>query len=74
MVVKFEIGTAEIAIKAAQTALGSLDAAYQRRSSDADRLVDMGVSPMRLPRRWLIIAQRLARKLCNNCNNPSISR
>src|SRR3569832_1019976 len=64
--------TAEIAIKAAQT--GHL-VQSTLHTNDAPktltRLVDMGVKPYAIATSVsLIIAQRLARKLCNNCKAP----
>ncbi len=64
-----DIETAEIAIKAAQTGHLVLSTLH---TDDAPktltRLVDMGVKPYAIASTVsLIIAQRLARRLCNNC-------
>jgi len=64
-----DIETAEIALKAAQTGHLVLSTLH---TNDAPRtltrLVDMGVKPYAIATSVsLIIAQRLARKLCNNC-------
>ena len=64
-----DLETAEIAIKAAQTGHLVLSTLH---TNDAPRtltrLVDMGVKPYAIATSVsLIIAQRLARKLCNNC-------
>ena len=51
--------------------LGAVDAAHQRCAADLTRLVDMGVKPYAIATSVsLIIAQRLARKLCSNCKQP----
>lgn len=64
-----DLETAEIAIKAAQTGHLVLSTLH---TNDAPRtltrLVDMGVKPYAIASTvQLIIAQRLARKLCDNC-------
>jgi len=64
-----DLETAEIAIKAAQTGHLVLSTLH---TNDAPRtltrLVDMGVKPYAIASTVsLIIAQRLARRLCNNC-------
>jgi type IV pilus assembly protein PilB len=64
-----DLETAEIAIKAAQTGHLVLSTLH---TNDAPRtltrLVDMGVKPYAIATSvGLIIAQRLARKLCDNC-------
>src|SRR5210317_1579917 len=64
-----DLETAEIAIKAAQT--GHL-VLYTVHTNDAPktltRLVDMGVKPYAIASTLsLVIAQRLARRLCGNC-------
>ena len=64
-----DLETAEIAIKAAQTGHLVLSTLH---TNDAPRtltrLVDMGVKPYAIATSVsLIIAQRLARRLCNNC-------
>lgn len=67
-----DLETAEIAIKAAQTGHLVLSTLH---TNDAPRtltrLVDMGVKPYAIATSvTLIIAQRLARKLCNHCKTP----
>ncbi|HEX6996735.1 MAG TPA: type IV-A pilus assembly ATPase PilB [Gammaproteobacteria bacterium] len=67
-----DLETAEIAIKAAQTGHLVLSTLH---TNDAPRtltrLVDMGVKPYAIASSVsLIIAQRLARRLCNNCKEP----
>jgi type IV pilus assembly protein PilB len=67
-----DLETAEIAIKAAQTGHLVLSTLH---TNDAPRtltrLVDMGVKPYAIASSVsLIIAQRLARKLCSNCKEP----
>jgi type IV pilus assembly protein PilB len=72
-----DLETAEIAIKAAQTGHLVLSTLH---TNDAPRtltrLVDMGVKPYAIATSIsLIIAQRLARKLCDNCKeNKDIPR
>jgi type IV pilus assembly protein PilB len=72
-----DLETAEIAIKAAQTGHLVLSTLH---TNDAPRtltrLVDMGVKPYAIATSVsLIIAQRLARKLCDNCKeNKDIPR
>ena len=66
-----DLETAEIAIKAAQTGHLVLSTLH---TNDAPRtltrLVDMGVKPYAIATSVsLIIAQRLARKLCDNCKD-----
>ena len=64
-----DIETAEIAIKAAQTGHLVLSTLHTNDAPKTlSRLVDMGVKPYAIATSVsLIIAQRLARKLCNNC-------
>ena len=67
-----DLETAEIAIKAAQTGHLVLSTLH---TNDAPRtltrLVDMGVKPYAIATSVsLIIAQRLARRLCDNCKEP----
>ena len=67
-----DLETAEIAIKAAQTGHLVLSTLH---TNDAPRtltrLVDMGVKPYAIATSVsLIIAQRLARKLCDSCKEP----
>jgi type IV pilus assembly protein PilB len=64
-----DLETAEIAIKAAQTGHLVLSTLHTNDAPKTlTRLVDMGVKPYAIATSVsLIIAQRLARKLCNNC-------
>src|SRR5262245_19261178 len=64
-----DLETAEIALKAAQTGHLVLSTLHTNDAPKTlTRLVDMGVKPYALASSVsLIIAQRLARKLCNNC-------
>jgi type IV pilus assembly protein PilB len=64
-----DLETAEIAIKAAQTGHLVLSTLHTNDAPKTlTRLVDMGVKPYAIASSVsLIIAQRLARKLCNNC-------
>src|SRR5258705_10907028 len=64
-----DLETAEIAIKAAQTAHLVLSTLHTNDAPKTlTRLIDMGVKPYAIATSVsLIIAQRLARKLCNNC-------
>lgn len=64
-----DLETAEIAIKAAQTGHLVLSTLHTNDAPQTlTRLVDMGVKPYAIATSVsLIIAQRLARKLCNNC-------
>ncbi|MCH7854759.1 MAG: type IV-A pilus assembly ATPase PilB [Proteobacteria bacterium] len=64
-----DIETAEIAIKAAQTGHLVLSTLHTNDAPKTlSRLVDMGVKPYAIATSVsLIIAQRLARKLCDNC-------
>lgn len=67
-----DLETAEIAIKASQTGHLVLSTLH---TNDAPktlaRLVDMGVQPYAIASSvTLIIAQRLGRRLCNNCKKP----
>ena len=67
-----DLETAEIAIKAAQTGHLVLSTLHTNDAPKTlTRLVDMGVKPYAIATSVsLIIAQRLARKLCNNCKQP----
>jgi type IV pilus assembly protein PilB len=67
-----DLETAEIAIKAAQTGHLVLSTLHTNDAPKTlTRLVDMGVKPYAIATSVsLIIAQRLARKLCNNCKTP----
>jgi type IV pilus assembly protein PilB len=64
-----DLETAEIAIKAAQTGHLVLSTLHTNDApTTLTRLVDMGVKPYAIATSVrLIIAQRLARKLCDNC-------
>lgn len=67
-----DLETAEIAIKAAQTGHLVLSTLHTNDAPKTlTRLVDMGVKPYAIATSVsLIIAQRLARKLCNSCKQP----
>src|SRR5882672_5512427 len=67
-----DLETAEIAIKAAQTGHLVLSTLHTNDAPQTlTRLVDMGVKPYAIATSVsLIIAQRLARKLCINCKQP----
>ncbi len=64
-----DLETAEIAIKAAQTGHLVMSTLHTNDAPKTlTRMVDMGVKPYAIATSVsLIIAQRLARKLCNNC-------
>jgi type IV pilus assembly protein PilB len=66
-----DLETAEIAIKAAQTGHLVLSTLHTNDAPQTlTRLVDMGVKPYAIATSVsLIIAQRLARRLCNNCKH-----
>jgi len=67
-----DLETAEIAIKAAQTGHLVLSTLHTNDAPKTlSRLVDMGVKPYAIASSVsLIIAQRLARRLCSNCKEP----
>jgi type IV pilus assembly protein PilB len=67
-----DLETAEIAIKAAQTGHLVLSTLHTNDAPQTlTRLVDMGVKPYAIATSVsLIIAQRLARKLCQACRQP----
>src|SRR5688572_20605240 len=67
-----DLETAEIAIKAAQTGHLVLSTLHTNDAPKTlTRLVDMGVKPYAIATSVsLIIAQRLARKLCTTCKQP----
>jgi type IV pilus assembly protein PilB len=67
-----DLETAEIAIKAAQTGHLVLSTLHTNDAPQTlTRLVDMGVKPYAIATSVsLIIAQRLARKLCMTCKQP----
>jgi len=67
-----DLETAEIAIKAAQTGHLVLSTLHTNDAPQTlTRLVDMGVKPYAIATSVsLIIAQRLARRLCKSCKEP----
>jgi type IV pilus assembly protein PilB len=67
-----DLETAEIAIKAAQTGHLVLSTLHTNDAPKTlTRMVDMGVAPYAIASSIsLIIAQRLARKLCDHCKEP----
>ena len=67
-----DLETAEIAIKAAQTGHLVLSTVHTNDAPKTlTRMVDMGVKPYAIASSVsLIIAQRLARRLCDNCKEP----
>jgi len=67
-----DLETAEIAIKAAQTGHLVLSTLHTNDApSTLTRMVDMGVKPYAIATSVsLIIAQRLARRLCSHCKQP----
>ena len=67
-----DIETAEIAIKAAQTGHMVLSTLHTNDAPQTlARLVNMGVAPFNIASAVsLIIAQRLARRLCKHCKTP----
>jgi type IV pilus assembly protein PilB len=67
-----DLETAEIAIKAAQTGHLVLSTLHTNDAPQTlTRLIDMGVKPYAIATSVsLIIAQRLARRLCNSCKQP----
>jgi len=67
-----DLETAEIAIKAAQTGHLVLSTLHTNDAPQTlTRMVDMGVKPFAIATSVrLIIAQRLARKLCDKCKTP----
>jgi type IV pilus assembly protein PilB len=67
-----DLETAEIAIKAAQTGHLVLSTLHTNDAPQTlTRMVDMGVKPYAIATSVsLIIAQRLARRLCGNCKTP----
>ncbi|MEM8593743.1 MAG: type IV-A pilus assembly ATPase PilB [Pseudomonadota bacterium] len=68
-----DLTTAEIAIKAAQTGHLVLSTLHTNSAADTiNRLMNMGVAPFNLATSVsLIIAQRLARRLCQACAEPA---
>src|SRR5580704_6846562 len=67
-----DLETAEIAIKAAQTGHLVMSTLHTNDAPQTlTRMVDMGVKPYAIATSVnLIIAQRLARRLCNHCKQP----
>lgn len=67
-----DLETAEIAIKAAQTGHLVLSTLHTNSAPEAlTRLMNMGVAPFNIATSvHLIIAQRLARRLCDKCKRP----
>ena len=67
-----DLETAEIAIKAAQTGHLVLSTLHTNDAPKTlTRMVDMGIKPYAIASTVsLIIAQRLARRLCQNCKKP----
>ncbi|MGO9851600.1 MAG: type IV-A pilus assembly ATPase PilB [Steroidobacteraceae bacterium] len=67
-----DLETAEIAIKASQTGHLVLSTLHTNDAPQTlTRLIDMGVKPYAIATSVsLIIAQRLARRLCSNCKQP----
>lgn len=67
-----DLETAEIAIKAAQTGHMVLSTLHTNDAPQTvSRLMNMGIAPYNITSSvMLIIAQRLARRLCNNCKAP----
>ncbi len=67
-----DLETAEIAIKAAQTGHLVLSTLHTNDAPKTlTRMVDMGIKPYAIASTVsLIIAQRLARRLCNSCKEP----
>src|SRR5262245_44801036 len=67
-----DLETAEIAIKAAQTGHLVLSTLHTNDAPQTlTRMIDMGVKPYAIATSVsLIIAQRLARRLCNACKQP----
>lgn len=67
-----DLETAEIAIKAAQTGHLVLSTLHTNSAAETlTRLVNMGVERFNIATSvTLIIAQRLARRLCSNCKKP----
>jgi type IV pilus assembly protein PilB len=67
-----DLETAEIALKAAQTGHLVLSTLHTNDAPQTlTRLVDMGVKPYAIATSVsLIIAQRLARRLCSHCKHP----
>lgn len=67
-----DLETAEIAVKAAQTGHMVLSTLHTNDGPQTiARLMNMGIAPFNITSSvTLVIAQRLARRLCNNCKRP----
>ena len=67
-----DLETAEIAVKAAQTGHMVLSTLHTNDAPQTiARLMNMGIAPFNITSSvTLVIAQRLARRLCNNCKRP----
>jgi type IV pilus assembly protein PilB len=68
-----DLETAEIAIKAAQTGHMVLSTLHTNDAPQTiARLMNMGIAPYNITSSvTLVIAQRLARRLCNHCKRPA---
>ncbi|MCH4563660.1 type IV-A pilus assembly ATPase PilB [Halomonas sp. EGI 63088] len=68
-----DLETAEIAVKASQTGHLVLSTVHTNSAAETlSRLANMGVAPFNIASSVsLIIAQRLARKLCSRCKQPA---
>mgnify|MGYP002780307103 CR=1 FL=1 len=68
-----DLETAEIAVKAAQTGHMVLSTLHTNDAPQTvARLMNMGIAPYNITSSvTLVIAQRLARRLCNNCKRPA---
>ncbi|ATJ82642.1 type IV-A pilus assembly ATPase PilB [Halomonas beimenensis] len=68
-----DLETAEIAVKAAQTGHLVLSTVHTNSAAETlTRLANMGVAPFNIASSVsLIIAQRLARRLCKHCKQPA---
>ena len=68
-----DLETGEIAIKAAQTGHLVLSTLHTNDAPQTlSRMINMGIAPFNIASSVsLIIAQRLARRLCNNCKKPA---
>ncbi len=68
-----DIETGEIAIKAAQTGHLVLSTMHTNDAPQSlTRMINMGIAPFNIASAVsLIIAQRLARRLCNSCKTPA---
>ena len=67
-----DLETAEIAVKAAQTGHMVLSTLHTNDAPQTiSRMMNMGIAPYNITSSvMLIIAQRLARRLCNHCKRP----